>query len=206
MSERPSHPLFARLYDPVTSFFEGRVEPHRRYLTRDLEGRVLTVGAGTGAGFEHLKASGAEEVHAVEPDPFMRRQAEERADDLGFDVDLAEDVAGELGYEDGYFDYVLFSLVLCTVPDVEAAVDEAARVLREGGELRFVEHVGASGFKRTVQEAVNPVWSRVAGGCNLHRDTVDVLRSHGSFDVLEVEEFEGVPPVDPILRGRLERN
>lgn len=75
MTERPSHPVFARLYDPVTSVFEGRVEPHRRYLTRSLDGRVLTVGAGTGRGFEQLETSDAGEVHAVEPDPHMRRQA-----------------------------------------------------------------------------------------------------------------------------------
>lgn len=205
MTEKPSHPLFAKLYDPVTSLFEGRMEPHRTYVSRDLEGRVLTVGAGTGKGFEHLAASDADEIHAVEPDPHMRRQAIERAADLDLDVEIRGDMASELSYDDGYFDAVLFSLVLCTVPDPASAVDEAARVLREGGELRFVEHVGGSGFLRSVQEAVNPLWKHVAGGCNLDRDTTELLCSHADFEVVEAEEFEGLPPVDPLVRGRLKK-
>lgn len=119
--------------------------------------------------------------------------------------EIRGDVAEDLSYDDSSFDHVLFSLVLCTVPEPEDAVDEAARVLREGGGLGFLEHVGATGVRRRVQEAVNPVWSRVAGGCNLDRDTVEILRSHGSFEPLEIEEFSGVPPVDPLVRGRLER-
>ncbi len=198
--------MFARVYDPVTGLFEGRMEPHRRYLSRDLSGSVLDVGAGTGANFSYLKISGAEEVHAVEPDPHMRRQAEEEAEDLGFDVTLHGDVAEEMSFDDGSFDYVICGLVLCTVEDVDGSIGEMARVLKEGGELRFLEHVGSSGVTRRVQEAVNPVWRKLAGGCNLDRDTLERFGDCQKLGEIEVERFDGLPPVDPLVRGRFRKS
>lgn len=51
--------------------------------------------------------------------------------------------ADALPLEDESVDAVLASLVLCTVPDQAAPLAEARRVLRQGGELRFYEHVHA---------------------------------------------------------------
>lgn len=203
--ETPSHRLFAALYNPVTRPFERRIAEHREYMTDGVEGDVLDLGAGTGANFSYF-ADKDVSLHAVEPDPYMRKRAEERAEELGVDVEIRADIAESLSYDDDVFDYVVAGLVFCTIKDVDGALDELARVLRSGGELRFLEHVGDDGVRRRLQKAVNPVWRRCAGGCNLHRDTLTVFEARDEFETVEAETYrDGVTPVNPLLRGRLRR-
>ena len=202
--------LFAALYDPVMALPERvSLPPHRRYLVEGLSGRVLDVGAGTGANFPYLAERAREaalEVHAVEPDPHMRRRAREAAREAGLDVDIRDAGAERLPYEDGSFDAALAGIVFCTIPDPGAALDELARVLRPGGELRFLEHVASTGVRARLQHLVGPVWKRVAGGCHVTRDTVSLFEAHGAFDVREVEPIGfGLFPADPFLRGTLVR-
>ena len=200
-----SHPLVASVYDyvvPERTLFA----PHREYLVSDLSGRVLDIGAGTGALFPHVAGAGDLEFHAIEPDPHMRKRAREKAREVGLAVDLRDARAESLPYPDDAFDVVISSLVFCTIDDPDAALEEIARVLKPGGEFRFFEHVHADGAIGTGQDLVNPVWTRVAGGCNLNRRTVDRFVSREAFDVLEVERLEQGPlSMTPFVRGRLRR-
>ena len=200
--DRPSHRLFASVYDAVTRPFERIVDEHRRYLARGATGDVLDVGAGTGANFSYLAETDAT-VHAVEPDPHMRRRAGRRAGREQLDVEIRDDLAESLSYDDGTFDRVVAALVFCTVDDPHEALDEIARVLRPGGEFRFLEHVGDDGVVRCLQETANPLWQRCAGGCRLDRDTVSTFEAHDAFETVEVERSRGVPPVSPIVCGTL---
>ena len=204
-SDDISHPLVAAVYDyvvPERTLFG----PHREYLAADLSGRVLDLGAGTGALFPHVTGAGDLEFHAIEPDPHMRKRAREKAREVGLGVDLRDARAESLPYPDDAFDVVLSSLVFCTIADPDAAVSEVARVLKPGGEVRFFEHVHADGALGTGQEDVNPMWRRLAGGCNLDRRTVERFVGHGAFDVLEVERLEsGALSITPFVRGRLRR-
>jgi protein-L-isoaspartate O-methyltransferase len=52
---------------------QGALE-HRRALLAGLAGRVLEVGAGSGLNFPHYPAT-VTEVLAIEPEPYLRRQA-----------------------------------------------------------------------------------------------------------------------------------
>lgn len=89
---------------------------------------------------------------------------------------------------------------------VFAALAEIARVLRPGGQFRFLEHVHADGWRGTGRDLLNPLWERVAAGCQLNRDTVDRFVRHDAFAVDEIQRLEfGVFPVTPIVRGRLRR-
>lgn len=207
-SDGTAHPVFAALYDPVMELVGERLlREHREYLARDLTGRVLDLGAGTGGMFPHFATSrGRVDLHAVEPDPYMRRRAAERAGEVGIDVHLAAGRAERLPYADDSFDAVVAAVVFCTIPDVATAVDEVARVLRPGGEFRFLEHVRADGATGRVQQAVTPLWRRAAGGCHLDRATGDLLTSDERFAVVDADRLRaGVFPVTPFVRGRLRR-
>lgn len=134
------HRWFAAFFDLQMRMMErGFMAEMRRQLLGDLKGDVLEIGAGTGANFEHYP-TGAR-VTALEPDPYMLKKAEAKLAALGrTDITLQQSPAERLAFGDASFDTVLSTLVLCTVGDVPQALAEIRRVLRPGGEFRFVEH------------------------------------------------------------------
>ncbi|WP_440989548.1 class I SAM-dependent methyltransferase [Haloarchaeobius baliensis] len=200
------HPLFAAIYDPVVAPFERRIAPQRRWLAADLAGTVLDIGVGTGAMFPYLAASGADEVVGVEPDPHMRKRAVERAAECGLSVTIHPTGAESLPLAADSVDVVVAALVFCTIPDVDAALDEVARVLKPGGEFRFLEHVRADGWAGRLQTTVQPVWGRLAAGCQLDRATDERFLADDRFETVAFERLDaGIPPVAPIVRGRLVR-
>lgn len=210
MSDRAGHRLFAALYDPVMALPERVSLPaHRRYLVGGLSGRVLDVGAGTGANPPYLAERARETalaVHAVGPDPHMRRRARDAAREAGLSVELRDAGAERLPYDEGSLDAAIAGIVFCTVPDPATALDELARVLGLGGELRFLEHVRAEGFRARLQSLVEAAWRRIAGGCHVTRDTVGLFEAHDAFEVVDVERVGfGLFPTAPFLRGTLVR-
>jgi ubiquinone/menaquinone biosynthesis C-methylase UbiE len=208
-SQEPSSPLFAAIYDPATALVERTLlRPHREYLVANLDGTVLDLGAGTGAMFPYFDsvANAATEFHATEPDPHMRRQATEKANAQATSIRIESAPAETLPHGDATFDVVIASMVFCTIPDIEAAISEVARVLKPGGELRFFEHVIDDGWRARVQSALEPLWKPLAGGCHLTRQTGSRLVADRSFDVVEIERLNlGVTPIRPFVRGRLRK-
>ncbi|WP_369684082.1 class I SAM-dependent methyltransferase [Haloarchaeobius sp. FL176] len=200
------HPLFAAIYDPVVAPFERRIESHRRWLAADIEGTVLDIGVGTGAMFPYLTASDADAVLGVEPDPHMRKRAVEHARESGLSVTIYPTGAESLPLADDSVDVVVAALVFCTIPGFDAALDEVARVLKPGGEFRFLEHVRADGWQARFQTTVQPIWGRLAAGCQLDRATDERFLADERFETAAFERIDaGVPPVAPIVRGRLVR-
>jgi ubiquinone/menaquinone biosynthesis C-methylase UbiE len=176
---------------------------HREYLTAGLSGRVLDLGAGTGAMFPYFASRPDIELCAVEPDPAMRRQARSKAADLDLTVDIADARAEALPYDDDSFDAVVASFVFCTIPDPGAALGELARVLRPGGEFRFLEHVRADGVAGRLHDLFAPAWHTVAGGCHLNRETGDLFRTDDRFAIVEYRRLSD--GAIPMIRGTLER-
>lgn len=182
------HPLFARLYSRVVvpSIAREGGEELRTRLLAGLKGTVVEVGAGDGANFAHYPDEVARIV-AVEPEPYLREKASSHTDER---VELRDAVATDLPVADGEADAVVFSLVLCSV-DQAAALAEARRVLRAGGELRFFEHVRAHepGWGRRGQRVLDAtVWPRMFGGCHVSRDTAAAIEQAG-FSITELERF-----------------
>ena len=102
---------------------------------------------------------------------------------------VVDGLADALPAEDASFDAGVASLVLCSVPDQRSALAELYRVIRPGGELRFYEHVVARSprFARA-QHIVDPVWTRIAGGCHLDRDTAAAIEA-ARFSVESIRRF-----------------
>ncbi len=206
-----SHPVFARLFARCGAVAERLgAGAHRDELLAGLEGRVIEVGAGTGLNFAHYPASVAE-VAAVEPEPYLRARSTEAASRAPVAVRVVPGVAAALPFADGAFDAAVASLVLCSVPDQGAALDELRRVLRPGGELRFYEHVRAEAPSLArLQRALDLGWPHLAGGCHTARDTVSAIERAG-FTVVACRRFRFRPgvlstPVSPHAIGRAIRH
>lgn len=186
------HPVFARVYSSVVARVGRRLglDELRRRLVAGLSGEVLEVGVGPGDSFAFYP-TGVTRLVAVEPEPYLRRRAEAAARTAPVPVEVRADEADALDLPDDSVDAVVFSLVLCSVPDQHAALAEAARVLRPGGELRLLEHVRAHepGLGRRLQPVLDAtVWPRLFGGCHCGRDTVAAVRRAG-FDTAGLQAF-----------------
>ncbi|HEX2028414.1 MAG TPA: class I SAM-dependent methyltransferase [Nitriliruptorales bacterium] len=184
-----SHPVFARLYQRVAPAMEsGGLAELREELLAGLWGRVIEVGAGGGANFPHYPER-VEHVVAVEPEPYLRAAAVRATGRAAVPVEIVEGLADALPAPDASFDAAVVSLVLCSVPDQERALAELWRVLRPGGELRFLEHVRSTRpVLAGVQRAVDLVWPWLGGGCHTARATLGEIRWAG-FEVSRVRAF-----------------
>jgi SAM-dependent methyltransferase len=101
------------------------------------------------------------------------------------------------------FDAVVCTLVLCTVHDPAAALDEIARVLVPGGKLLFVEHVRGDRRLARWQDRFHPLWLRLAHGCHCNRPTADLLAASPlSVERCERGRLPKAPPiVQPLISG-----
>lgn len=156
------------------------LRPFRARVASAAEGRVLEVGIGSGLNLP-LYGAGVREVVGVDPSAALLGRARMAAMQVRPPVDLVEGSAEALAFEDASFDTVVTTWSLCTIPDAERALTEMRRVLRPSGSLLFVEHGRApEAGVAWWQDCLDPLWSRVAGGCHLNRP-IDALLSRNGF-------------------------
>ncbi|MQA07540.1 MAG: methyltransferase domain-containing protein [Pseudonocardiaceae bacterium] len=182
MPSRPAtqHPLFARFFERVGARNEQRGQAGlRAELLAGLRGLVLEVGAGNGLNFPHYPVE-VDEVLVVEPEPYLRERAGLAAERVAVRIAVFAGTADALPVANASVDVVVCSGVLCSVPDVPAALAEFRRVLRPAGEFRFYEHVRAGSRVRAAEQLVlNTVWPRLMGGCQLRRRTGAAIEAAG---------------------------
>ena len=201
------HPLFARFYAWASPRMdEAGYGERRAQLLAGLTGNVLEVGAGNGMNFAHYPPE-VTAVLAVEPEAHLRGLAQDKARHTPVPIDVVDGTAERLPADDSAYDAAIASLVLCTVPDVPAALAEIRRVLRPGGELRFFEHVRADtpGLARIQRTLDATVWPLLVGGCHTHRDTRTAIQDAGfsieHLDTLQIPDTRIPAPASPHILG-----
>jgi len=198
--------FLAAVYDGITrASEEACLRQWREALLHDLSGRVLEVGAGTGANLSFYPLSLTRLVLS-EPDQYMRRTLVRKLSDTPIgEVEVVDGSLERLPFDAGEFDAVVGTLVLCSVPSLDQALREMHRVLKPGGRYYFIEHVAAENRPRRLrwQRRIEPIWKRIAGGCHLTRKTADAIKSAGfSITTMERESMrKAMPLVRPTIRG-----
>lgn len=200
--------FIARIYDPFMERFEERVLRSRRQkILEGIHGNVLEIGAGTGINFP-LYPAGVQLV-ACEPSAAMLAYAYERLDkgksSIKAEIELVHagigDEALQAHVPAGGFDAIVCTLVLCTVPNQENAIETIQKWLKPGGTLRVLEHICATKpTGRFFQNLFNPIWRHLAEGCNLNRQTDITLKNKGFQPIWEDYFFKGMPFYQAILR------
>ncbi len=195
------HKWFAAIYDRMMASYErGFMKQVRGEIAGGASGRVLEIGAGTGANFAYYPDG--LEVVATEPDPYMMRKAEAKAEESKARIELKQASAAKLPFEDASFDTVVGTLVMCSVDDQAETLAELRRVLKPTGEFRFFEHVRYENpICALSQTLIAPLWGWCGAGCHPNRKTVDSIRAAG-FEVTRVEVMKPTPPIPPMIFTR----
>lgn len=154
----------------------------REWIGERATGAVLEVGIGTGRSLSYY-APGAR-VTGLELSTEMLALAKTRARSLGSSAELLQGDAEQLPFDDATFDTVVAQLTLCSIPRNDVAVAEMARVLRPGGSLLLIDHVGSSW---------PPIW---AGMWLVERVTILTAGEHLTRRQLPLVEAAGMRVVE----------
>ena len=184
---------------------EACLKEWRHELLKQVNGDVLEIGAGTGASIDFYPQSVTRLVLS-EPDKHMRKRLEVNANSSYVtDISITSATAEHIDADDESFDFVVASLVCCSLTNLEAGLVEIKRVLKPGGGLVFLEHVAAADGtgRRRWQNRINPLWRGLMGNCNLNRETELAILSAGfSIGQITRESMrKAIPLVRPTIRG-----
>ncbi|MCX7313131.1 MAG: methyltransferase domain-containing protein [Alphaproteobacteria bacterium] len=157
---------WAPVYDIVFGavFERGRqatIEAAETHIGPD-GGRILEVGVGTGISL--LSYNRKNRLVGIDISAPMLRRAQDRVIEhkLTNVEALAVMDAKHLAVPDASFDVVVAQYVITAVPDPEATLDEFVRVLKPGGEIILVNHLGAeTGFRWAFEQCFSPIALRL---------------------------------------------
>src|SRR5271166_1494628 len=153
--------------------------PIRKRVISGAEGTVLEIGAGSGLNLP-LYGPSTRAVIALDPSAELLGMARKRAEAASVPIKFLEASAEAVPLETGSVDTVVMTWTLCTIPDTSRALAELRRVLKPGGALLFVEH-GRAPEPNVArwQDRLDPLWSRIAGGCHLNRKMDELIVRSG---------------------------
>ncbi len=184
--------LYGRFIVPRVVHFTCSRKPNMRQRAKVVplaRGRILEVGFGSGLNLPFYDAAKVQHIWALDPSSEMWALAQERVHAVDFPVEFLNASADEIPLRDQSADTVLTTYTLCTLPDVQGALREMARVLKPGGDLIFCEHgVAPDESVRRWQNRLNPIWSALGSGCNLNRPIPSLL-AQGGFRLYEVSSM-----------------
>jgi ubiquinone/menaquinone biosynthesis C-methylase UbiE len=161
------------------------VRLRRKWIPR-ARGQVLEIGIGSGLNLPFY-SSDVVRVWGADPSPELLRMARRRSTELPFEVEfLPQSAEAGLPIDSAVADTVVITWSLCTIENPLAALYEARRVMKPGGQLVFVEH-GHSPDARVAawQDRITPIWKHLAGGCTLNRP-IDELVTRAGFRLAEL--------------------
>ncbi|MGD8605828.1 MAG: class I SAM-dependent methyltransferase [Myxococcales bacterium] len=172
-------------------------QQQRKRVVGLAEGRVLEMGFGSGFNLPLYDPRRVEKVIGVEPHDVMWSRSAKRRSQASVPVERIASSGEQLALDDGAVDTALVTYTICTIPDAVSALREMRRVLQPDGQLLFVEHREAPDpGVRKWQRRIDPLWTRISGGCHSGRPIIDYIRAAGwDIDWLESGYIPGPKPI-----------
>jgi len=159
----------------------------RKKYIKNVSGSVLEIGAGTGVNLAHYDFNQIDKIiiSDMEIDKTLVSKVENyKHKNI---IELKELDVQSLPFEDKSFDYIVVTLVFCTVNNIDKGLSEIKRVLKDNGKLVFMEHVlPKKNPMRKIFDFVTPAWKKIANGCHLNREFMPELEKVG----FKIEEFD----------------
>ena len=161
------------------------------------EGDVLEVGIGSGLNLPFYDKSKVNKIWGLDPSKELNRMASKVAAEENLEIDFLISGAEHIPLPDDHVDTILITYTMCTIPEVEQANEEMKRVLKPGGKMIFCEHGKAPDPNiHKWQNRINPLWKKIAGGCNLNRDIPALIETSGfKLENLETMYLPSTPKI-----------
>jgi ubiquinone/menaquinone biosynthesis C-methylase UbiE len=175
MGQKFSHWYETSLFDGAMELFESEpMSDLRRRVFEELRRedasespKILEIGAGAGLNLPYYP-DWVTELHSASLSTTFPPKAYRRARERGLTVHHVQCRPVGLPYPDESFDYVVATLILCSVNDRGAFINEIRRVLKPGGKYLFIDHAWPSPGSQTLASRIlAPLHRRVALGCRL---------------------------------------
>jgi ubiquinone/menaquinone biosynthesis C-methylase UbiE len=173
--------------------------PYRKRTLALAYGRVLEIGIGSGLNL-CFYTDLVTELLGLDPHPKLLTMASVKRSALK--PTLIEGSAEALPLKDSSVDTVVTTWVLCSIPNVAAALAEAHRVVKPSGQFLFVEHgLAANESIERWQHLMTPAWKRLAGGCHLDRPISELIGQAG-FEITKMAtSYMGPKPMTFTYEG-----
>jgi ubiquinone/menaquinone biosynthesis C-methylase UbiE len=143
-------------------------------------GNILEIGVGTGLNLPFYNSRNILKLTAIDPYEETWQKREIDISKLDYKFEFVKASAEELPFKNNTFDTIVITYSLCTIPDVDKALREMSRVLKQDGTLIFCEHGVAPDKKvSATQDFINPIWKPLSGGCNLNRNIPELIEKNG---------------------------
>ncbi|MDW7690771.1 class I SAM-dependent methyltransferase [Flammeovirgaceae bacterium SG7u.111] len=165
----------------------GPANFQRSLIVPQAEGTVLEIGIGSGLNLTFYDPEKVKAVVGIDRSKEVWERRDVSVGELGFEFVFEEGFAENLPLENHSVDTILTTFTLCSVSGLGASFEEMRRVLKPSGKLLFCEH-GKAPEKAVnlLQNALNPVWKRMGGGCHLNRDIPTLIKANG-FQINEMD-------------------
>ncbi len=184
------------------SMRQRRLAPYRNRAVSNATGRVLEVGMGSGLNLPFY-GDKVTEIIGLEPSAKLLAMANKAARKSKISLVLMEGTAEAIPIEDQSVDVVVTTWTMCSIPEIQTALQEMRRILRPNGRLLFVEHGRApEPGVRWLQDRLTPAWKHLSGGCHLNRAIEELIENAGfRMERLDKGYMRGPRPMTFMYEG-----
>ena len=161
----------------------------RNKIVPCVKGTVLEIGIGSGLNIPYYNKSNIHKVYGLDPSAELCEMAKMTASDHQIDINFLIDGAEEIKLSSNTIDTILITYTLCSIPNLNESLKEIKRVMRPDAKILFCEHGIAPDLNiRKWQNRINPLWSKMFGGCNINRD-IPLILSDSGFKVNNLQQM-----------------
>jgi len=196
-------PINSWVFKVLSGYMDHLFGTSKRALFKNHPETVIEIGPGAGANMRYLRRG--TNLIAIEPNIHMHANLKKSADKYGIHLEIKSLIGESIDLPDNSSDFVVCTLVLCTVGNPVQCIGQIKRILKPSGKFVFIEHVKAQ-EKSTLalfQNFIHRPWHWFFEGCHTNRDTKSLLESAG-FSALDLEEYNlrsVFIPIIPQIRG-----
>ena len=160
---------------------------YRQKTLETVKEDVLEIGFGTGVNLSYYPQA-IHQIATVDVNPGVHKLAQKRIQTATIAVNHHILNGEHLPMADATFDSVVSTFTLCSIANIEQALQEIHRVLKPGGRFFFIEHGLSNDPEIQVwQHRLTPIQKVIADGCHLDRQIRQLIEHQ--FATLTVKEF-----------------